>query len=167
MTAPKKPGAAAKRAAPKKAAKAPAKARGRTKAQAASAKKKRAAAAKAKSAKLSAAGKKGGRPKKHRYEELFAAIQDPRTIEDPLDLLPWVLSVQAIAINETLLGRGNREINAEIRAAARVIRALIPIERLRQAERNVLAESRQLNRKLSKPRGGTLSPAPKDSKPIR
>jgi hypothetical protein len=129
------------------------------------AKPKRTSEAKAKAARAN--GAKGGRPKKHVYEQLFTAVEDPAKVEDPLQLVPWVMRALAIALRETLQGRGSTALNAELRSTARVIKSMVPMERLRQAEAAVRGESKRATGKLSKPKGQRVTAAPTGSKPIR
>lgn len=125
----------------------------------------RSSEAKAKAAREN--GKKGGRPKKHTYDKLFTAVEDPASVEDPLQLVPWVMRALAIALRETLQGRGSAQLNAELRSTARVIKSMVPMERIRQAEAAVRGESKRATGKLSKPKGQKVTAAPTGSKPIR
>lgn len=80
-------------------------------------------------------GKKGGRPRKHRFPEVFAKFPDPP--DDPLELPGWTARIMAIVLKETLLGRGNDEIARTVRTTSATIAKTIPFERLAQAERRI------------------------------
>jgi len=81
-------------------------------------------------------GAKGGRPRKPTYEDVFADIDEPP--DDPLAIVGWMQRVVATATQETIQGRGNRELNQEVRAFANVIARLVPYERVLEAEKRIL-----------------------------
>lgn len=81
-------------------------------------------------------GKKGGRPRKHKYDQIFADLAEPPT-GDPLETCLWAQSISARALFETVQGRGNRELNAEIRAFTGVIIRAVPTERLAEVEKRI------------------------------
>lgn len=157
--------------------------RARTRATAAKTRKRAAkpgsAAAKARAAKAKADaarranGAKGGRPRRHRYAEFAASMQDPTEIKDALQLLPWIAKFVHFSFGETLAGRGHREHNRLIRSTARTIKALVGTERVRQAEMAIKAsEGQRAAEQLAKARGesrsgGRTTAAPTTSRPIR
>jgi len=94
---------------------------------------------------------KRGRPRKHNYDDVFAALEDPP--KDPLELAGWCQYVAAKALKETVAGRGNREMNQQIQSLIGVINRSIPFERLRQAEaliRNAAGAKKPAQRKGQK-----------------
>jgi hypothetical protein len=95
---------------------------------------KKAADKKAETARLN--GKKGGRPKKHQYDEIFADLADPPT-GDPMQTCKWAQAICSRALFETVQGRGNRGLNTEIRAFTGTIIRCVPTERVSEAERRI------------------------------
>lgn len=65
-----------------------------------------------------------GRPKKHRFAEVYAELEDPPS--DPYELQLWMLRVLGKAAKEVALERGNREIVTQLRGIIREMRASIP-----------------------------------------
>lgn len=75
-----------------------------------------------------------GRPREHRYPELFGEMPPPPK-GDPFELAVWCMEHCSIAMHETAQGRGNVKLNSELRAFAGTIGRLIPAERVMEAER--------------------------------
>jgi len=94
---------------------------------------------------------KGGRPRKAWYEDVFADLGDPP--DDPLELAGWCQRLAAKCARETAMGRGNREINQQVRGLIATITRCMPFERLRQAEaliRNAAEPKKPAQRKGQK-----------------
>jgi len=110
----------------------------------------------------------GGRPRKHRYFELFEDIEEPP--DDPLKLCEWAQRINALALRETVAGRGCNDLNAEIRASSKVIATLVPRTILSRASDLVKGEEARGRGKAGKNRhrtGTAATPAPSGSRPIR
>ena len=104
---------------------------------------------------------------KHRYSEVFASLDDPPT--DALELAEWCQKVNALALKETLQGRGNRSLNQEIRSFSATVIKLIPMERLLRLKRKLEARKKKTAKKPTKrKKGPPPTPAsPSTTPPIR
>jgi hypothetical protein len=98
-----------------------------------------------------------GRPRKSRYERVFADLSDPP--RDSLELAEWCQQISAKALRETLQGRGNRELNQEIRSFSATVIKLIPAERLLRLKRQ-LEQRRSPKKPERKARGPEPEPVP-------
>jgi len=81
-------------------------------------------------------GMRGGRPKKHHYEEVFADLTLPPEA-DPLAVALWAARIAGTLAVETLQGRGNLALNADIRATLTLIIRALPTERLAAVEKQL------------------------------
>jgi hypothetical protein len=81
-------------------------------------------------------GRKGGRPRLADYSEIFAELEEiPEG--DPLAACTWVQKILGTAMRETCQGRGNPQLNADLRALAGVILRAVPTERLAEVEKQI------------------------------
>lgn len=92
--------------------------------------------------------RKGGRPRKHRYPEVFADLE-PMPEGDPLAACLWVQQICGTLMRETLQGRGNSELNTDARALAGVILRAVPTERLAEVERQIDGATRARRKPLA------------------
>lgn len=83
-------------------------------------------------------GKRGGRPSRARYEEVFAELEPP-PLGDPLALATWTMGICALSLYETVKGHGQKEMEQRIRAMAAPIARLMPMERISAAEAKIKA----------------------------
>lgn len=115
---------------------------------------------------------KRGRPKKHRYPEIFADLDDPPE-DDPLEACLWGQRIAVKALKETVQGRHNRELNAEIKSLLRIIIACVPMERIAGAEKKITVaqKARQRPERVTGPDvervNGPGSPATRGRRTIR
>lgn len=84
-------------------------------------------------------GQRGGRPVKHRYPEIFETVIGLPPEGDPLALATWAQRGAAYIAYETMVGRGNDQLNSQFKALANVIARLLPMERLAEAEKIIRA----------------------------
>jgi hypothetical protein len=96
-------------------------------------------------------GRRGGRPRKADYAEIFAELE-PCPEGDPLAACVWVQKILGIIMRETCQGRGNSQINADLRALAGVILRAVPTERLGEVEK-LLEKATKARRKPAVKRG--------------
>lgn len=118
-------------------------------------------------AKAEAARENGAkREREHRYFEIFSEIDDPP--DDPLKLCEWAQTVNALALKETIQGRGCKDLNAEIRASSKVIANLVPRTVLSKAATLIKdAAGAGTGKKNKRTGAGRTSRAPASSRPIR
>lgn len=88
-------------------------------------------------------GAKGGRPASSLPQDLLDKLGDPPT--DPLALPGWYSVAIAAVSRLRMRGEGGHlsSLAQELRADARAAKAMIPPERLYQAEQNVLRRTKQ------------------------
>lgn len=94
--------------------------------------------------------RKRGRPRQSRAYEDFKDVAEPPE-SDPLALASWAQRVVAKDLRRIVQGRANRVLSQEIRASARAISALMPLERVYQAEQRIGGRRRPTG-----PEGGEL-----------
>lgn len=105
-----------------------------------------------------------GRPKKDRGFEDFEALAGAPLPEDPLALASFAQRIVVADLQRIISGRGDRQLSQEIRAGARAIAALMPLERIHRAEKTIKGDRDAVKR--DGPKGADLEDVDEHSTPV-
>lgn len=105
-----------------------------------------------------------GRPKKDRGWDDFAGLAGAALPDDPLALLSLAQRIVTADLQRIISGRADRQLSQEIRAAARTIAALTPLERIHRAEKTIKGDRDAVKR--DGPKGAELEDVDEHSTPV-
>lgn len=126
------------------------------------ARKKKKPAAKPKKAVRGGARPGAGRPKKVVTVTDFGGVGEPP--EDPLERNKWAQKILGIDLKRIVDGRADRALSQEIRATARTMASLIPLERVHDAEKTIKGDRATVKREGAQ--GAELERADERTAPV-